>query len=404
MASTQTVADHVAVRPLRVLHVITRFLDAGTERNLASHIRLQQEWGVDVALAVGGEHDPEGVPDVPIEIIPTLRRAPHPIDDLRAYRALRRIIGNGEFDVVHTHQSKAGVLGRLAARGRATTVHTVHMASFGSGYSSFGSMAFLAAERVAARFTDLLVSVGTDLRDQYLEAGVGDAQRFLVVRSELGLGRYRAVRRERDRRRAEPSRGAGSLGPVLLSVGALEPRKRHALIIDRLAPLLRRGGVLLIAGAGPEAAALRRLAEALGVSHAVRLIGQVDAIDERMASADVLVHASAAEGVPQVVIQALAAGLPVVATDVTGLRELPAAPIVIVDREGRDLEGAIEQTLADPPAPVAEAQLAQWVGPISGPPDVRATVRSGSPRGRATACVSRCPRRSDKACVRSDRI
>src|SRR5205823_4636796 len=96
------------------------------------------------------------------------------------------------------------------------------------------------------------------------------------------------------------------------------------------------------------------------VEEHVRFLGHVDRVDRLLAVADVVVHGSRCEGVPQVVLQALAAGVPVVATDAEGLREIPDAPILIVDREGRGLRDAVLRALKEPRDPVPIDALAPW--------------------------------------------
>ena len=97
-----------------------------------------------------------------------------------------------------------------------------------------------------------------------------------------------------------------------------------------------------------------------GVSHAVHLLGHVEDVRPLLAAADVVAHTSVVEGVPQVVIQALAAGLPVVATDAVGLREVRPAPITVVSRSGNGLARAVSRRMASRAAPVPLEALMPW--------------------------------------------
>src|SRR5688500_10321945 len=105
---------------MRVLHVITRYLGGGSERGLLAQMAFERAQGDEVHLAVGRDSQvgEEGRRSL-VATIPTLIRGIDPVADARAYRALRRLVTAGQYDVVYTHQSKAGALGRLAARGRA---------------------------------------------------------------------------------------------------------------------------------------------------------------------------------------------------------------------------------------------------------------------------------------------
>ena len=349
---------------MRITHVVTRLGRGGTDNNVLHFADWQRRHGHEPRLVVGEDSETTSVPRwLPVDVLHSLVRDPDPAADLRALRRLRRLLAEDAPDVVHTHQSKAGVVGRVAAARRgAVVVHTVHMASFGPSYGR-SSAAFRLGERVCARMTDVIVTVGEDLRRWYLQSGIGRPGQYLVVRSPVRLDAFLGVRGLDTARRG---RIRGALGvpptaPLLLSVGFLERRKRHDLLLGRLQPLLASGRArLVVAGDGERRPELERLAKEIGVAEAVRFLGHVDHVEELFAAADVLVHTSAVEGVPQVVLQALAAGVPVVATKTEGLGEVPGAGVRVVDRAGAVLPEAVEETLAHPPAPVAPEQLADW--------------------------------------------
>jgi glycosyltransferase involved in cell wall biosynthesis len=349
---------------VKVTHVVTRLGRGGTDNNVLHFVDWQRRHGHHPRLVVGEDSDTTSVPPwLPVEVLPGLVRDPEPLSDLRALRSLRRLFVRDAPDVVHTHQSKAGIVGRLAAvRRGALVVHTVHMASFGPSYGR-SSAAFRIGERVCARVTDVIVTVGEDLRRQYLQSGIGRPEQYLVVRSPVRLEAFLGVREldAADRGRIREAVGLPASVPVLLNVGFLERRKRQDLLLERLRPLLASGRAhLVVAGEGDRRAALVRLANEIGVAEAVRFLGHVDHVEEMFAVADVLVHTSAVEGVPQVVLQALAAGVPVVATQTEGLGEVPDAAVRVVHRSGAGLPRAVEETLAHPPLPVGPERLADW--------------------------------------------
>jgi glycosyltransferase involved in cell wall biosynthesis len=131
------------------------------------------------------------------------------------------------------------------------------------------------------------------------------------------------------------------------------------LVLRAVAPLVREQRlVLVVAGSGPESGALDALATELGAD--VRFLGHVDDPSELMCATDVLLHASTVEGVPQVVLQALAAGLPVVATSVIGLHEIPDAPIVATSEDPAHFRQAVIGVLDEPPAPLPARLLDGW--------------------------------------------
>jgi glycosyltransferase involved in cell wall biosynthesis len=350
---------------MRILHLVTRFLAAGTERNIVGLVRWQRAQGHEVHLAVGRDSDEANLPgDIPIHRVAALVRPVRPHLDVLARWQINSLLVKSNFDVLHTHQSKAGVLGRHAARGKVrATLHTVHMSSFGPGYAPLASAVFKATERYCARFTDTIICVGLELRDSYLRASIGHRSQYRVIRSPIDVERFSAARTvtEPERAALREHFGVRPGARVAVAIGALETRKRQALIVGQLCALLRSGGLdLLIAGQGPELRALEQLGDLLA-PNGLRLLGYVERIPELLSIADVLVHASTAEGVPQVVIQALAAGVPVVATDVIGLREVPGAPIHIVPADGAGVASAVEDVLAGPrPSPVPMKALESW--------------------------------------------
>jgi glycosyltransferase involved in cell wall biosynthesis len=351
---------------VRILHITTRFLrEGGAERNLAHTIQWQQDQGHEVYLAAGRGSARTLLPsDAPMLIVESLERRVNPRYDAIALRDLQNIIRRGGYDVVHTHESKAGILGRVAAwRSRVRIVHTVHMPSFGGAYSAVGSNAFLRAEQACARITDVIVTVGEQLRDSYLEAHVGRQEQYRVIRSPIEVEKFGAVRpwkaAERDAARVHFGLPAGTR--VILSVGALEPRKRHDLLLSAVAPLLRsKRSVLAIAGEGPARQQLMSQAESLRVRGGVHFLGNVERVDWLMACSDLLVHTARAEGVPQVLIQALASGLSAVMTDAIGARELSLPAITVVAADAARIREAVDSQLIARPVPAPLHYLSAW--------------------------------------------
>lgn len=350
---------------MRIVHVVTRFARGGTEANIRHSIEWERGQGHEVALVVGEESLAEclGALDVETHVIHGFRRSVHPVRDVRAYLRLRQLLRRLGADVVHTHQSKAGALGRLAAPAETIRVHTIHMMSFGAGYGTMSGVQLL-VERFCAPRTHVLAAVGEQLVEDYLAAGVGRAEQYLVVRSPVDVERFLAARDEpvASRRALRSAIGADDADTVVISAGALEARKRHDRLVADLAPLLREGDVhLVIAGEGALATALGALAERLGVAHAVHLVGHVADLERWFAASDVYAHAAHTEGVPQVVVQALAAGLPVVAAATDGLREVPGAPIAVIEPDDPGaLRTAVRACTTQACEPVPPHALTPW--------------------------------------------
>lgn len=348
---------------MRVLHVATRHRRGGAERNLRNIVAWEARRGYEVAVAVGELTEPSDFAGHEVHVVPELRRSLSPATDARALLTLRRLIRNGGFDVVQTHQSKAGITGRMAARGLARViVHTIHMPSFGPAYSRPASVAFKQAERYAARFTDHFAAVGVEMCRLYADAGILDASRVTVVRAALDVDAFLDLRRRSpgDRAAARTALGLDPDIPVALAVGTLDRRKRFPLVVEQLEPLLQDDAIqIVIAGDGPDRSDVERAARDRGHGRVV-VCGHINPVTDAFEAADVLVHASETEGVPQVTVQALAAGMPVVATEMEGLREVGGAEVVVCRRDGADLASAVVATLDAPPAPPLPQAFDEW--------------------------------------------
>lgn len=352
---------------MRIAHIITRMVRGGTERNVAHMIGWQRRAGHQVTVFTGANADTALLGDgADVREVRDLVRELAVRRDARALRHLRRALDEHRFDVIHTHQSKAGIIGRLAARPDAqAVVHTVHMPSFGPAYGRM-SPVLLAAERYCGRRTDVLVTVGEELRRQYVAAGVGRPDKYLVLHSPINvehLLKLRAMTAD-QRRQRRATLGVDSDKPIVVAVGALEPRKRHDLLISAVRPLLERRAItVLIAGDGPNRDQLEATLAHTAGGDAVRMLGHVEAIEDVYAVADLLVQTSTTEGVPQTVVQALAAGVPVVATRTPGLDEVAASAVVLARPDGADLTDAITSAFERPAAMPDARSFTPWTAP-----------------------------------------
>lgn len=177
---------------------------------------------------------------------------------------------------------------------------------------------FLAAEKVAARRTDLMIAVSSGVAAAWAAVRVGDPARVAVVPSGMPLGPFRTAMPPHD---AADLRGTG---PVVVMLAAFEPRKRHSAFLDVWPIVLRAhpGARLLLAGAGPCEADVRREVARAGLGESVRFLGHRSDPGALLAMADVSVLVSTREGLPRVVVQSLAAGCPVVVTAIPGIGDI----------------------------------------------------------------------------------
>lgn len=333
---------------MHILHIVTRLLRAGSEENTIETCRWQARAGHRVTLIHGREADPawrdELRGEVDIVSCPWLVHPVHPGLDLRAWHALRATLEQLQPDVVHTHQSKAGLIGRLAARAvpGAIVVHGIHIVPF-DNVGPLRRRLFLSAERLAARNTDLFIGVSEAVGRAYVDNAVAPAERVCCVRSGMDLSRFRRAAPPADWRSLLRVPAGARRPATVVMLAALEPRKRHVPLLRALAgrmdamPPFR----LVLAGAGPEAAAVKSEIEALGLQDRVVACGHREDPEALLALADLSILASEREGLPRVVVQSIAAGCPVLVSDLPGIGEVVRDGVngAVVPRD--DLDGLV---------------------------------------------------------------
>ena len=316
---------------IRVCHVITRLIVGGAQRNTVFSCALVDRERFDSLLITGSETGPEGDLfeeaeglEVPIVRLPTLVRKVSPARDARALFSLRRLLRAHHPDIVHTHSSKAGALGRVAARleRMPSVVHTVHGWSFHGEMAGPARAAYVRAERAAARWTDRLVVVTTNDRVKGLAAGIGRPEQYTVIRSGIPLDPF--LHPAADRAGARRALGLADDAPVVGTVGRLSTQKDPETFVQVERQVLDEvpDARFVIVGDGPLRDATERLATRLGLGDRLHLLGIRPDVPEILRAFDVFVLTSRWEGLPRVVLEAMASGLPVVASSVDGTAEV----------------------------------------------------------------------------------
>jgi teichuronic acid biosynthesis glycosyltransferase TuaC len=276
---------------------------------------------------------------------------------LGARRAIRRLIADGaSFDLIDAHYYypdgvAAILLGREFGKPVVITARGTDVNLIGD-FPLPRRMILWAARHAAASIT-----VCAALKTRLIELGA-DGAKIRVLRNGVDLAQFQP----RDRASARRRYGVDVTSKLLLSVGHLIERKAHHLVIEALARL--KACNLLIAGDGPERAALEQLAARLGVAERVRFLGRVaqSELPDTYSAADVLVLASSREGWANVLLEAMACGTPVVASNVWGTPEVvaeSAAGLLVEERSGIAFADAIGRLLASPPPREATRRYAE---------------------------------------------
>ena len=318
---------------VRLDHVITRLELGGAQQNtlhcVATHDR--ERFDVGLLAGAGGMLDDRAreIQDARVDLVPWLVHPVSPIADLRAIPRLRRWFRARGTTVVHTHSSKAGILGRIAARLARVPVivHTVHGWSFNDTQPVALRAAYTLLERIAARWTDRLIVVSSLNRDKGLARGIGDPDRYRTIHSGIHADDFRRPRGVRETVRA--SLGFGREDIVVGTVGNLKPQKGPLDLIAAAATVLAHDPRFrfMVIGDGPLRGQVEERVRTLGIGDRVRLLGWRDDVGDLLQAMDVFLLTSRFEGLPRSVLQAMAAGVPVVATAVDG------TPEVVLDGE-----------------------------------------------------------------------
>jgi glycosyltransferase involved in cell wall biosynthesis len=323
-------------RTPRILRIITRMNVGGPATHVILADRGLRNLGWETLLLHGTVEPHEIEVDLPpVTLVPRIRipamaRAVRARPDARALATIARIIRRYRPDIIHTHMSKAGVLGRLAGLATASgaaRVHTFHGTVFGGYFGERTSRSIVHAERILGHRTTRIavVPLGLDLERFADQDRLAARNRLHVAADEL----------------------------VLLAVGRLVPIKR----LDRLIKTFSRvaheipAARLYLVGDGPERDQLLRAATSAGVGDRVIHVGWSSDTPSWYAAADVVALTSEREGTPLALIEAAAAGRPVIATDVGGVADIVADRVtgfVVPPDDEEALTDRLRTLLGDP--------------------------------------------------------
>ena len=371
-------ADPTSATPSTVLRLITRMNIGGPARQAILLTKgLSAEFPT--LLAAGRPALAEGEltdPDVPVRHVPLVRPV-RPMTDLNCLVVVRRLL--------HESRRETGP----HAYGQSGDDRAVSCPDLGPPAPTAGphvpwprppgllrrpqQRAFVKFERALARHTDVLIAVSPEVRDELLDLGIGKPAQYRVVPLGFDLARLLAV----GTPGGPPGRLRATLGisgdvPLAGTVGRLVPVKDHATLFSAVATV--PGLHLAVLGDGELRATLEALVHELGISDRTHFVGWWTDVPSALADLDVVVLSSRNEGTPVALIEALAAGRPVVATDVGGVRH------VVQDRETGWLCG--------PGDPASLARLLQQV--VTEPGTAREWPKPAGPGWRSASATSAC--------------
>ncbi len=347
---------------ITVCHVITKLTVGGAQETV-----LRICAGLDRSrwrplLVTGPEVGEEGdlfaeaeAAEVPVAVVRPLVRPISPTRDAAAFAALVRIFRQERPAIVHTHSSKAGLVGRAAALVARTPaiVHTQHGWALRSQSGRSVWAAYRVAERALARRTDRIVVVADRDCEVGLRHGIGRPEQYAVVRSGVDLGTFASAFDARSRAEARRRLGLPLEAPVVGAVTRLAPVKDPANLIRAFAVVLdtRPAARLVLVGDGPLRAECEALVARLGMAERVHFAGVRRDVADLMAAFDVTALSSVDEGLPRTVLESMAAGVPVVATRVGGVPEVVvdgATGVLVPSADAAALAAGLGRVLDDP--------------------------------------------------------
>jgi len=321
----------VASRSMRVLLVITGLATGGATNvvlDIARHFKDQP--GFDLQLLTGpippGRNDMTHLAEelgIPTRVIPSLINHVNPIVNMKAVADLRRIMVEGKYDIVHTHSSVAGVVGRLAAlaAGIPVIIHHVHGWGLHDGMSGWTRRLYLTLERFCAKFTDRIITVAEPDIQKGLNQGIGKKDKFTLINNGIDLEKFR---QDVDARQVRSELGLDPECKLVGMVGRLDEQKnpldliRAAAIVTKSYPKVQ----FLVVGDGSLRPDCERLINELNLEDKFFLLGFRNDVPRILPILTITAMSSLWEGLPLAFLEAMSAGKPIVANDIDGASDV----------------------------------------------------------------------------------
>lgn len=292
---------------------------------------------------------------IPCHFVPELVREISPVQDLRALGCLARLFREQGFDIVHTHSSKTGILGRLAGRmaGVPVVMHTVHGYAFPAARNALQSAFYLTMEWIGTRVTDALVLLKQDDLDLARQRLQTPARKLHLVPNGVDVQRYAPLTEDERTRLRKEQLGIGEHEVAIGMVGRLWRQKNPECFVRAAIRLLRDGhdtARFFLIGDGELREPLEQQVRDHGLDQAIRFLGWRDDVEKLLGAMDVFVLPSRWEGMPLAILEAMACTRPVVVSDIPGNRDLVLAGgdgFTFADEDDADLAAKLTPLVAD---------------------------------------------------------
>jgi len=308
----------------KIIHIITRFIDGGADENTLLTCNKFAEKGHRVWL-IYGEESSENIlskldPNVVSVCIPSLCREISLVKDIKSIISMALLLKDISPDVVHTHTSKAGIIGRLACliSRKIKVVHGVHILPF-VNVSYVKSKTYLYIERFCALWTDAFISVSVGMKDLCLNNNVGKPVQHYMVESGMDVESFQDSVPAKDVRELSKNKSV-----AVSYVAALEPRKQHKELLACISrsKVDNKSVKYFFAGKGECLSELKELVKQYKLEDSVFLLGYRDDPNAVISASDICIYASLREGLPRAVVQSAIAKKPLVVTKLPGIESV----------------------------------------------------------------------------------
>jgi len=344
---------------IKTIHIITRLDKGGSAENTLLTVRGLDRGRYDVVLIRGlsiesnmaedefrsveesvREAEGEGIR---IVTVPSIVRRVSPFYDLKAFFALIKILIYERPDIVHTHTSKAGILGRWAAffARVPVIVHTPHGHVFWGYFGRLKTGIFILLEKISALITDRLVVLTEQEKNDHLHFHIAPENKFSEVHSGINLDRFSNTSVDPAAMKKKLTIPEGNL--VVGTTGRLTHIKGHRYLIEAARKIVdvRPDTTFVFLGDGELFDELKNMASISGMEENIKFLGWRQDVAEVMSTFDVFVLPSLNEGMGRVLVEAMALGKPIVASDIGGIPNL-----VVNDENGYLVRVGDVETLA----------------------------------------------------------
>lgn len=320
-------------RKIKVAHIITRIITGGAEENTLYTIKGLDKKKYSIDLIVGEEFRKDIYNnfknnDFCIIQLKGLKGKLNFLYDPIVLIKLINLFKKNHYDIVHTHLTKIGILGKIASRisGVPIVIHGLHGSAFQAFNSKLLNWALIFFERTTSKYTDAYISVSRILSEKYIKEGIGKRENHFTVYSGMNLDKFYYSRKKINRRKKLADLGISSDCFIIGNVATLEPRKGHKFLIDAFKKVIEKHKnksiKLIIVSDGYERENLVNYVDKLNLKGKVIFTGYREDIEELMAIMDVFLLSSLREGLPRVLVQAAAVGIPLIAFNVDGVPEI----------------------------------------------------------------------------------